>query len=64
MSNSEFLGSLNLVTLIIVFLVVAVAFAFFMRHRANRHPMEGRKERNVAKDLDEGRPGPDHSPRK
>jgi amino acid transporter len=63
MSTTGFLSSLNLGTFIIVFIVVAVAFAFFMRRRANRHPMEGRKERNVAKDLDEGRVPPDHSPR-
>jgi hypothetical protein len=64
MSRLAFLSSLNLGTLIIVFVIVAAAFAYFLRKRSNRHPMEGRSERNVAKDLDENRQPPDHSARK
>ncbi len=63
MSSSGFLSSLNLGTLVIVFLIVAIAFAYFLRRRSNRLPMEGRQERNVAEDLDAGRSAPDHSPR-
>ena len=64
MSTSGFLSSLNLMTLGIVLVVAALAFAYFLRRRSNRHPLEGRQERNVAKDLDAGRKAPDHSPRK
>ncbi|HVF95199.1 MAG TPA: hypothetical protein VM900_12875 [Sphingomonas sp.] len=63
MTRNDFLASLNLSTLVIVALVVAVAFAYFLRKRSNRHPLEGRQERNVAADLDAGREAPDHSPR-
>ncbi|RYE92640.1 MAG: hypothetical protein EOO77_46550 [Oxalobacteraceae bacterium] len=63
MSSSGFLASLNLGTLVVVFLIAAVGFLFFLRRRSNRHPMAGRKERNIAQDLDEGRDPPDHSPR-
>lgn len=58
MSRTGFLASLNLGTLIIVFLIVAAAFAFFMRRRANRHPLDGHRERNVAEDLDASRGPP------
>lgn len=64
MSASTLLPSLNLSTLIIVFLGAAFALAWFLRRRSNRHPLEGRQERNVAKDLDAGREAPDHSLRK
>ena len=64
MSSTGFLSSLNLGTLVIVFLIVALGFAYFLRRRSNRHPMEGRQERNVAEDLDAGRDAPDHSPRR
>lgn len=64
MSTNGFLGSLNLGTLVIVFLVVAAAFIYFLRRRSNRHPLEGRQERNIAQDLDAGRPAPDHTPRR
>ena len=63
MSTSNFLGSLNLGTLVIVFLIVAAGFIFFLRKRSNRHPMDGHRERNVGADLDVGRDPPDHSPR-
>ncbi len=63
MSTSGFLSSLNLATLIGVVLVVAIGFAYFLRRRSNRHPLDGREERNVAKDLDAHRDAPDHSPR-
>ena len=58
-----FLASLNQFTLVIVFVIAALGFAWFLRRRSNRHPLEGREERNVAKDLDAGRKAPDHSPR-
>lgn len=63
MSSTNFLSSLNLGTLVIVVLVVAIGFAYFLRRRSNRRPLEGREERNVAQDLDAGRDPPDHSPR-
>jgi hypothetical protein len=64
MTPSTFLSSLNLATLVIVLVVVAFALAYFLRKRSNRHPMEGREERNVARDLDAERDPPDHSPRR
>jgi hypothetical protein len=63
MSRLDFLSSLNLGTLIIAAAIVAIALAFFLRRRSNRHPLEGREERNVARDLDAGRPAPDNLPR-
>lgn len=60
---TDFLSSLNLMTLVVGFLVVAGGFVFFLRKRSNRHPMAGRDERNVGADLDAGRAAPDHSPR-
>jgi preprotein translocase subunit YajC len=63
MASTEFLSAQNLMTLIAIFVIAAVAFMFFMRKRSNREPMEGRRERNVAADLDAGRKAPDHSPR-
>ena len=63
MSRPEFLSSLNLMTLIGVFVIVAIAFVIFLRKRSNRHPLEGRQERNVGADLNADRAAPDHSPR-
>jgi LPXTG-motif cell wall-anchored protein len=63
MSTSEYLSSQNLMILVIGALVLAIALAFFLRKRSNRHPLEGRQERNVGADLDAGRKAPDHSPR-
>lgn len=63
MSNGGFLSSLNLMTLVVVFLIVAGAFVFFLRKRSNRHPLEGRQERNVGADLDANNAAPDHTPR-
>ena len=63
MSNGGFLSSLNLMTLVVVFLVVAGAFIFFLRKRSNRHPLDGRQERNVGADLDANRAARDHTPR-
>lgn len=63
MSRGELLSSLNLMTLVVVFLVVAAAFIFFLRKRSNRHPLDDRQERNVGADLDANRAAPDHTPR-
>lgn len=63
MSSTNFLASLNLGTLVIAVVIVAIGFAYFLRRRSNRHPLEGRKERNVARDLDAGNEPQDHSPR-
>ena len=63
MSHVEFLSSLNLGTLLIVFVIVAAGLIYFLRKRSNRHPLEGRQERNVGADLDANRPAPDHNPR-
>ncbi|UZK66672.1 hypothetical protein [Sphingomonas sp. M1-B02] len=62
MSSTDFLSSLNLMTLVIVVIVVAIGFAFFLRKRRNRHPLDGQEERNVARDLDAGKSAPDHLP--
>ena len=64
MTSSTFLSSLNLGTLVVVLVIVAIGFAYFLRKRSNRRPLEGREERNVARDLDAGREAPDHSPHK
>ena len=64
MASTGFLASLNLFTLVSVVVIVGVALLFFLRKRSNRHPLEGRQERNVAEDLDAGREAPDHSPRR
>jgi hypothetical protein len=64
MASTGFLSSLNLGTLVVVLLIAVAALAFFLRKRSNRHPLEGRRERNVGADLDAGRTPPDHSPRR
>ena len=63
MASTGFLASLNQYTLWIGVIIIAVALVYFLRKRSNRHPMEGRQERNVGADLDAGRKAPDHSPR-
>jgi LPXTG-motif cell wall-anchored protein len=63
MTTFEYLSSQNLMILVAGALVLAIALAWFLRKRSNRHPMEGRQERNVGADLDAGRKAPDHSPR-
>ena len=63
MQSTGFLSSLNLGTLVIGLVIVILALVFFLRKRSNRHPLEGRQERNVAADLDAGREPPDHLPR-
>ena len=55
MSTNELVPGLGLSTLLIVLAVAAVIFLLFMRRRSNRHPMEGERERNVARDIDQGR---------
>ncbi len=61
MSHTTFLSSLSIGTLGIGVLIVAIAFAYFLRRRSNRQPMAGREHRNIAKDLDAGKSAPDHS---
>ena len=63
MTTFEYLSAQNLMILVTGVLIAAVALAFFLRKKSNRHPMEGRRERNVGADLDAGRKAPDHSPR-
>lgn len=63
MTRDSLPAFLNLGTLLIV-LILAVGMAlWFFRKRSNRKPMEGRKERNVAADLDRGKVAPRESPR-
>lgn len=62
MASTGFLASLNLTTFVIVLVVVGIGLLFFLRRRSNAHPLDGRAERNVAQDLDAGRPAPDHNP--
>ncbi|RVT42112.1 hypothetical protein [Sphingobium algorifonticola] len=64
MSNVGFLSSLSLVTLLIVLGVAAITLVVFLRKRSNRHPLEGKQERNVAADIEAGKSAPDHSPPK
>ncbi len=64
MARNDFLASLNLGTLMVVLVIAAVALIIFLRRRSNRHPLDGREERNVGADLDAGRKAPDHSPRR
>ena len=47
MTNGTFLSSLNLMTLIGVLAVAVIAFAFFMRKRSNRHPMDTPRGREI-----------------
>ena len=63
MSTFDYLSAQNLTILLSGLVLGLVALALFMRKRANRHPMEGRQDRNVGADLDAGRKAPDHSPR-
>jgi hypothetical protein len=63
MSTFDYLASQNLMILVTGAIVLAIALAWFLRKRSNRHPLEGRQERNVGADLDAGRKAPDHSPR-
>ncbi|NJC05552.1 LPXTG-motif cell wall-anchored protein [Sphingomonas kaistensis] len=51
MSTSDYLSANNLFILIGVFVIVLVAFLWFLRKPQNRHPMEGEKGRA----LDEAR---------
>ncbi len=62
MSRFTLLSSLNLVTLVLVFVIVAGVLIYFLRKRSNRQPLEGRRERNIGADLDAGRAAPDHNP--
>ncbi|HEX8555455.1 MAG TPA: hypothetical protein VF695_12165 [Sphingomonas sp.] len=63
MSTFDYLASQNLMILVTGAIVLAIALAWFLRKRSNRHPLEGRQERNIGADLDAGRKAPDHSPR-
>lgn len=62
MSNVDFLSSLNLMTLVGVLAAACLALLWFMRKRSNAHSMDGKRERNVGRDLDAGKAAPDHSP--
>lgn len=62
-SNSGFLASLNLGTIVIAVLIVGAILLFFIRKRSNRHSMEGREHRNVGADIDAGRDAPAESRR-
>ena len=63
MHKTDLLSSLNLGTLVIVLVIVVIGLIYFRRKRSNRHPMDGRAERNVAEDIDAGRDAPERSPR-
>jgi hypothetical protein len=63
MPTHHILSSLSLATLGIVLLIAVIVFGYFIRKRSNRHPMDGRQERNIAKDMDSGQTPHDHSPR-
>lgn len=40
MSDTGLASSLNIVTLVAVLIIAAALFAYFMRKRSNRHPMD------------------------
>jgi hypothetical protein len=63
MPAHHILSLLSLATLGIVLLIAAAGFVYFIRRKSNRDPMNGRQERNIAKDLDGGQEPPNHSPR-
>ena len=65
MSESGLLSSLNLMTLIGALVIAVLLFAYFMRKRSNRHPMdtpegkaaeEARRREAEARKEEEGRP--------
>lgn len=57
MATHQTVPTLMLVTLGIVLLIAIVLLARFLRRPANRHPMDGKAERNVGKEIDEGSRG-------
>lgn len=63
MNTSEVLPSLIFMTLGITLLAAIAALLIFRRKKSNRHPLEGREERNVGADLDAGIAAPEHSPK-
>lgn len=47
MDTADMTGALGFGTLIVVLLIAIVIWARFMRKPENRHPMEGKRERNI-----------------
>lgn len=58
MSETELVPTLMLFTLIAALVIGVVLLLRFRRKRANRHPLAGQQERNVAQAIDERRAPP------
>lgn len=55
MNSSELVPSLALMTLLLVLAIAVGGFMMFKRKRANRHPMEQRKDGVIARVRDDPR---------
>ncbi len=52
MNTTDTVSSLNFVTLGIGVVIALAVLLFFLRKRSNRHPLEGKREENIAQRLD------------
>ena len=59
MSNNEFVPMLGMFTLIASLLIAIVLLVRFLRKPANRHPMDGQRERNIGEIREEAGEGRD-----
>lgn len=57
MSNNEFVPMLGMFTLIASLLIAIVLLVRFLRKPANRHPMDGQRERNIGEIREEAGEG-------
>lgn len=58
MSTDELTPTLMLATLAIVLVIAIIMLIRFRSKRSNRHPMDGERERNIGRAIDEDRPPP------
>ena len=63
MSNNEFVPMLGMFTLIASLLIAIVLLVRFLRKPANRHPMDGQRERNIGEIREEAGETPSRSNR-
>ena len=59
MSNNEFVPMLGMFTLIASVMIAIVLLVRFLRKPANRHPMDGQRERNIGEIREEAGEGRD-----
>ena len=52
MGTADMTGTLGFGTLIVALVIAIVLLVRFMRKPQNRHPLEGKQERNIAEVLD------------